>query len=151
MSDVEIKIAEDQLDREKALKYRRQKILRVVGFNSWLLYSQLQLWLRSLIRRDVSYRHALSKIMFPMLDGVNLAMRQENLEEAFVAFQKDYLQSKHPLALPEKNVTPNKRPYESYYNRFSRWWFPMIIRKELLVFGYSFGASSDDCGRLLKL
>lgn len=151
MSDVEIKIAEDQLDREKALKYRRQKIMRVVGFNFWLFYSQLQLLLRSLSRRDVSYRQALLERLFPMLGGVNLVMRQEDLEAAFMALQKDYLQSKSPLALPVKNVTPNKRFYGSYYNRFSRWWFSMVIRKELKVFGYSFGVSPDDGRRLLKL
>ena len=138
------KISEDEHDRLLADRPRVEKrqrrriaVIRKVGFNAWLQVTLIRWWFKNLLKRNNVNHNRFVEEFFPMLSYVNVAMRQEHLEQAL----NEVLQSlgdTESATLPRKNLTPGKKPYTSYYNAPSRFLMRLLFGKQLDYFGYAF-------------
>ena len=80
-------------------------------------------------------------ILFPMLNGVDVALRYETLEKG-LNYLLSLVGADSEIRLPKKNVTPGKKDYVTYYSRLSRTYVQVVFRKELQAFGYACGKHS---------
>jgi len=121
-------------------KKRRIWLARVAGFNSWLLFTLIKWFLKSKMDKKVS----LEDYIFPMLKGVDMVIRYEQLETGLNQLLEG-ADAQKSIKLPKKNKTKGKRSYQEYYSYFSRQLGEIILRRELKSYGYVFeGPVSKD-------
>lgn len=127
-----------KLARHEVRMRRRSRILRLVGFNLWLQVTLIRWRLQERKSMPVAEGRWFTNNLFPMLDRVDLVLRQERLEAALNGML-DRVGVSERVALPSKNLTPGKKPYTAYYNGLSRWLMNRFYQPELDFFGYGFG------------
>lgn len=129
---LEGRVRAHELEMERHRK--RQRIIRLVGFNPWMTATLLR-WYRQ--GRKVGSSEPLLPYAFPMLGGVDVVIRQEQLEEGLNHILRMVGITDH-VSLIRKNVTEGKRRYEDY------WWAPTRRLAETMLgqlperFGYQF-------------
>ena len=123
-----------------ALKMRKQKrrraIMRIAGFNCWILVTLLRWRWRDRGLRNGDGGRFLSQL-FPMLDGVNVVVCQENLQGGFGEVLKRQGFSRE-VCLEEKNITPGKISYKKYYWKLTRSIIEKWYHTELRYMAYDF-------------
>lgn len=72
-----------------------------------------------------------------MLDGVDVAIRQEQLNEGLNQVL-DIAGVGVRVELPEKNTTSGKKPYTEYYSWATRTQVEQLFGAEMDAFGYNF-------------
>lgn len=135
----EYRAAMNQLDVERQRKRRRGRLIRVMGFNMWVVVTAVRAC--SPVSNN---RLSLAELAFPMLEGVDIVFRQERLQEAI----KELLGligegSLVDETIEKKNLTHGKGPYVQYYNRFTRVFLERLLRLDLARFGYGFHGPTD--------
>lgn len=126
--------------RKRHHKYRfeqlrkRQRIMRWAGFNLWMKTTLLRwAW-----QAERGRRGQISERAFPMLDGVDIAICQEKLNEGL----NDVLARAGidiTIDLPRKNETEGKKPYTEYYSWSTRQLATWLLGDDMKQFGYRFG------------
>lgn len=125
---------------------RRIERARSMGFEEWLLRgvdlyptcSPLALARR--LRRRIGGPSRRSRI-FPLIDGLDVIMRYETLEQDFNAVLRRAGIDEHvslKRAAGSTDLTAGKRPYREYYSPALRATIERSFDKELAAFGYSF-------------
>ncbi len=112
--------------------------MRWVGFNAWMTYTLVRWWWKGKSRGQ-----ELSKYAFPMLGGVDVAIRQEHLNEG-VNRVLEIAGVDERVRLPEKNMTSAKQPYTEYYAWSSRALVESMLGSEMRHFGYGFPGPVGD-------
>lgn len=136
--------AQAYLARRMAKTRRRSRMARAMGFNGWLTGKLLKWrvetrWMDEQTRRD-HYR----RLAYPLTEGVHTLIRYERLEADLNGVLRQAGVA-GGVALPHKNKTPGKAPYQSYYSAMSRRLVERALRHELALFGYTFeGAPEED-------
>jgi hypothetical protein len=144
LTEDERKDLRKKITKEKARKSRKQKLIRLSGFNWWILITIL----RKVIKAPLTLKK-LNDFSFPMLEGVDYIIRQENLEDgvnALLAFKEIPVK----LSIPVKNRTKGKKDYKSYYNWLTRTLLPILLKSSLRKTGYTFQGLSKDAKPLSK-
>lgn len=114
---------------------KRQRMMRWMGFNAWMKGTLLRwAW-----QDEKDSRWSITEHAFPMLDGVDMVIRQETLNEGLnEVVSKAGVNT--TIDLPRKNETEGKKPYTEYYSwstqRLAQW----LLGSEMDRFGYRFGA-----------
>lgn len=124
-----------QFERSCTRAKRRLQIFRFLGFNTWL-------WI-TVFRWQCKNRKLNQSSMFPMLDGVDVAIRQETLENSINdVFLR--LGAFRISELPRRNVTQDKKPYSKYYVASTCWLLDRVYGKEIKEMGYTFAVAVYD-------
>lgn len=137
MTDREYSANIEVLERKSIRADRRRRLLKAAGFNMWLARTVL----RSSAKTAKSAEHvdeARRDVLFPMLEGVDVVMRSERLEEGL----NELLRSQGAdvkVDLPRLNTTPGKKPYTAYYSGLSVRLVEKLFQRQLDEFGYGFG------------
>lgn len=121
--------------RLRERKERRARLIKRVGFNTWLKASLLR-WRFADLRKSGSDVVRVEQA-FPMLNRVNIAIRYERLEDGL----NEVLQLagvSQRIDLPHKNATPGKRSYKEYYSASTRLVMQAVLGRELEAFGYGY-------------
>jgi len=140
--DAEAWLRESRRVAEKRRRLRRRSLLlRCAGFNPWVVSAVLR-WRYRDRKRDGPWPFL--GHMFPMLTGVDLAVRHEALGEALAALLSER-GAPPPPRIPRRNVTPDKRPYTHYYHRVTRRLIEALYSEELRLLGYSFADELERC------
>ena len=127
-------------EREKGQK-KKGRLMRWVGLNNWMKYTLLRWWWKG--SRDSS--QGLGEYAFPMLSGVDVAIRQEQLNEGLNQALK-IADMGTRVELPEKNKTRGKKPYTEYYSWTTRLLAEQMLASQMETFGYGFEGPVDDEG-----
>jgi hypothetical protein len=129
---------ESHKSRFKKLR-RRQRVIRALGFNAWMMGTFLR-WALDKSKGKVGNitRHA-----FPMLDGVDIAIRQEQLSEGLNRVL-EIANIDCQVKLPKKNTTSGKQPYQKYYAWPTRQIGMFLIGNEMKRIGYNFEGPMND-------
>ena len=93
--------------------------MRWFGFNTWMKYT--------LLRWRWNEGRSLGEYAFPMLSGVDVAIRQEQLNEGLNRVLK-IADVGAQVTLPEKNKTSGKKPYTEYYS-----WSTRMLAERMLA------------------
>src|SRR5690606_30448823 len=109
--------------------YRRRRFLKLSGFNGWVTFSVLRHWARNHFQITDSSSEK-KEWLFPMLEGVKVVMRYEQLEDALnnILGSMDICET---VTLPRKNMTQGKRHYGEYYSDFTRRLITSYFKDEL--------------------
>lgn len=121
-------------DRDMQRHTKRRRIIRRIGFNNWMKASLLRWYWSGTKEGEVS---PLEKYAFPMLDGVDVVMRQEQLEAGLNEILK-IGGTGRSIELPRKNLTAGKKPYTEYWSHSTRWLAESLMGDEMKAFGYDF-------------
>ncbi|QXD16185.1 hypothetical protein GQ464_004320 [Rhodocaloribacter litoris] len=136
LSEADVEREQQRIEREEKRKRRRVRIIRGIGFNTWVVWAVLRRRLGD--RKPVhSDGPRFLNHLFPMLEKVNVVLRQEQLEVGLNAVLQ-HQGVTGPVHLPRKNLTPGKRAYTEYYNTFSRRLIEHLYAAELEYMGYTF-------------
>jgi hypothetical protein len=127
------------LEERKQEQKRKGRRMRWVGFNNWMKYTLLRWWWK----RGRSNGRGLSEYAFPMLSGVDVAIRQEQLNKG-VNRVLEIAGADEQVELPEKNKTSGKKPYTEYYAWSTRVLAENMFASEMKRFGYGFSGPVDD-------
>lgn len=115
---------------------RRRRVIRAVGFNTWMKVTLLRWYLKGNQKENGAPR--IWSYAFPMLQGVDVVMRQEQLEQGGNEVLRIAGVEK-TISLPRKNVTPGKKPYTDYYSTTTRYLAEYLLGEDTLAaFGYNF-------------
>lgn len=139
LSDEEVQRRREQHERRFRKLRRRQKIIRWLGFEAWMTGTLLR-WAWD---GNKGERGEISEYAFPMLDGVDVAIRQERLNEGLDHVLRSAGVEYH-IELPRKNTTPGKKPYTQYYSWLTRSLAEALLGDEMDLLGYEFGGAVDD-------
>jgi len=138
LSEHEYNALKEAIERARVRAKRRRRLLRVTGFDMWLMWTVLH----SIAHAGKSHKqttgNALRNILFPMLDGVDVVLRSERLEEGLNTLLRK-LGSDTKVDLPRLNTTPGKKPYTAYYSGLAVYVVEKLFRRQLDEFGYAFG------------
>lgn len=134
LSEKEVDRRYKQLENRFEKLRRRRKILRLIGFNTWMKGTLLRWWWDD----QQSDRGSIETFAFPMLDGVDVAMRQEALNDGLNVLLTA-LGTKERIELPRKNKTGGKEPYTEYYSWSTRKMAEVLLADVLRKLGYAFG------------
>lgn len=138
MSDVEYSQHLSRIHKSLTRQQRRRRFMWGVGFNAWLTQYVARDFAKN-TRNKSRCTNSRSEMVFPMLKGVDVAMRSETLNDGANQLLQ-ILGACCSVALPKKDVTQGKRAYTEYYSRWSRMLFEQYFKDELAAFGYSFGS-----------
>lgn len=133
----EIVALERNFKRAEKRSHRRAKIIKWVPFNVWLPVTLLRWKLQEFKSRSQSDNVSLRSRLFPLLDGVDVVLRQETLEKSLNKLFTG-LDVESEMQLERRNITSGKRPYSSYYSALNRWLFNKAAGGALQEFGYDF-------------
>ena len=114
---------------------RRQRVLRRIGFNPWVLATLVRWLVRDAATRPL-LRIDRREMLFPMLSDVDVAIRNEMLGEAASGLLK--VMCGRGIEIPRKNVTQGKRHYTTYFSRGNRLMVESLFRSQLRAFGDTF-------------
>ena len=109
--------------------------MRWFGFNTWMKYT--------LLRWRWNEGRSLGEYAFPMLSGVDVAIRQEQLNEGLNRVL-EVARVGAQVELPKKNKTSGKKPYTEYYSWSTRMLAERMIAPQMERFGYDFEGALDD-------
>lgn len=147
-TDKEIETLERELEQAEKRSYRRANIIKYVPFNWWLPVT-LARWRLQIPSYENARKNYFRTRLFPMLDGVDVAIRQESLETSLKTLFT-LLGWKNPVVLERKNITPGKKPYSDYFNAFSAWLVKRIAGDALQEFGYKYDQKPTGTGLLIR-
>jgi hypothetical protein len=139
-SEKEYKQRRDHVAYKRNRQSRRQRIMRWVGFNNWLKATLIRWCLDG--RKNGSTDSCIKEYAFPMLEGVNVAVTQEQLEDGLNQLLKRS-GSSQTISLPRKNLTEGKKPYQDYYSSTTRWLAEYLLGEVAKSFGYDFNGRTD--------
>ena len=139
LSDDEIQRRWDQHEWRFQKLRRRQRIIRWLGFNTWMMGTLLR-WAWN---RDKGGRGDISRYAFPMLDGVDAVIRQERLNEGLTQIL-EHAGVDQQIDLPRRNATSGKKPYPEYYLWPTRMLAEAMLGDEMDALGYEFEGVVDD-------
>lgn len=128
----------EAIDRREQEQKRKGRLMRRVGFNAWMMFTLLR-W-RWTGRQDTG--RELQGYAFPMLGGVDVAIRQERLNEGLNQVLKTAGVDTR-VELPEKNKTSGKKPRSEYYSWSTRALVEWMIGPQMKKFGYGFEGTAD--------
>ena len=133
--EIEKKAHELEMERHR----KRRQIIRAMGFNPWMTGTLMRWYWAG---RKAGYDEPLLPYAFPMLTGVDVAMRQEQLEESLNhVLRMVGIQSR--VQLPRKNITEGKKHYTEYWSAPTRYLGEKMLGTLPQRFGYRFeGVSS---------
>jgi hypothetical protein len=123
-----------QIQREKRKKQRRKYVIRALGFNTWMKITLLRWYMNGKNSSDTS---PLESYAFPMLSGVDVVIRQEQLDEGLNGVLREAGIHEN-VSLPRKNATPGKKPYTEYYSYTTRRLAEYLLGETPARFGYEF-------------
>ena len=138
LSDDEIQRRWDQHERRFQKLRQRQRIIRWLGFNLWMTGTLLR-WAWD---RSKGERGSISQYAFPMLDGVDVVIHQERLNEGLNRVL-EYAGVNRQIDLPHKNTTSGKKPYTEYYTWSTRILAEALLGDEMDALGYEFERMVD--------
>lgn len=139
LSVKEYKRRRKAIDRREQNQKRKGRLMRLIGFNNWMKYTLLQWgWSGAL-----GNGRGLGEYAFPMLNGVDVAIRQEQLNEGLNRVL-EIAGAGTRLELPEENTTSGKKPYTEYYSWSTRVLVERVLAAQLEKFGYDFEGPADD-------
>ena len=137
LSDEEVKKRLEQREARLRKLRRRQRIIRALGFNVWMAGTLLRWALDDKGERGDIWRYA-----FPMLDGVDIAIRQERLNEGLNRILEIAGVGRR-VELPKRNTTSGKKPYTEYYMWVTRKLGESFLGGEMDSVGYNFEGPID--------
>lgn len=132
LSSEEYERRQRNLEERRREQKRRGQLMRWVGFNNWMTYTLLRWWWT-----EGGANRKLREYAFPMLDGVDVAIRQEQLNEGLNRVL-EIAGAGTRVELPEKNTTSGKKPYTEYYSWPTRSLAETLLGNEMEVLGYRF-------------
>jgi hypothetical protein len=113
--------------------------MRWVGFNTWMKYTLLRWgW-----KAGGGNNHEIGEYAFPMLRGVDVAIRQERLNEGLNRVLGAAGVGAR-VELPEENTTSGKKPYTEYYSWTTRTFAERMFAPQMEKLGYDFEGPVDD-------
>lgn len=136
LSDEEYEQRKKDIEQREQQQKRKGRLMRWAGFNNWVKYTLLR-WKMGTNSRG------LGEYAFPMLSGVDVAIRQERLNEGLNQLL-DAADAGIHLELPESNTTSGKKPYTDYYSWTTRALVERMIGPQMEKFGYDFEGPTDD-------
>lgn len=139
LSDEEVERRMKRLENKFQRSYRRQKIIRALGFNVWMTGTLL----RWALDTSKGKRGDISRYAFPMLGGVDAVIRQERLNDGLNRILEQAGINQR-IDLPHRNTTSGKRPYAEYYSRPTRLLAEQLLGDEMEVLRYKFEGPIDD-------
>lgn len=138
LTDEEYERKRRAINQREQEQKRKGRLMRWLGFNAWMTYTLVRWWWKGKSRGQ-----ELSKYAFPMLGGVDVAIRQEHLNEG-VNRVLEIAGVDERVRLPEKNMTSGKQPYTEYYAWSSRALVESMLGSEMRHFGYGFPGPAGD-------
>ena len=138
-SDEEYERRLRHLEQRKRVQERKGYLMRSIGFGGWMKYTLLRWWWNDVWGRGRGIREN----TFPMLEGVDIAIRQEQLNEGLNRVL-DVAEVDRRVTLPEKNKTSGKKPYPEYYSWSTRKAANLLIGSRAKYFGYHFEGVDED-------
>ncbi len=154
LSAKELENLKANIIRERRRKLSRQKILKSMGFNFWFFTYLLKLSIVTFSIREEERSRRLSAHIFPMLSGVNVVIRREQIVDAFSNLQRKYLGNEKPIQLTLKNkatIVSKKKNYITCYNWFNKSISCKMFEAYLKQYGYNFSALSSLAPTLTEL
>lgn len=148
MTEAEYSDKLEWLERHAKAQRRRARVIRRIGFNTWLLVTIIRWRIRDRNRSldRFGFRHLGQ--MFPMLANVDYAIRQEALDSGFQSALR--IAGIHePASIPQKNLTSGKKPYPDYYNWLTKQLLSRVYKDELAHLGYRFDGMRSDTSPLV--
>lgn len=139
LSDDEIQRRWDQHEWRFQKLRRRQRIIRWLGFNTWMTGTLLR-WALDDGKGELG---EISRYAFPMLGGVDLAIRQERLNEGLNRVL-EIADVDRRIELPKRNTTSGKKHYTKYYTWPTRRIAKALLGNEMDRLGYEFEGPTDD-------
>lgn len=140
LSDEEYKRRRRHLQKRKRVQERKGYLMRRIGFGGWMNYTLLRWWWNDVWGRE----HGIREYTFPMLEGVEVAIRQEQLNEGLNRVL-EVAGVNQSVTLPEKNKTSGKKPYSEYYSWLTQKVANLVIGNMAKKFGYRFeGVENSD-------
>lgn len=124
-------------DRLRRLRWRR-RIIRLLRFDGWMITTLIR-WAWD----ERGGRGNIARYGFPMLDGVDVAIRQERLNEGLNRIL-EHRGIDVRIDLPRKNTTGGKTSYTEYYSGPTRQLAEALLGEEMDTFGYTFDGVADD-------
>jgi Sulfotransferase family len=143
-SDDEFTAIQAGISKKGSLRKRRAGLMRLFGFNNWAKYRAWK-WNRELLPRTAEFEQKAILTLYPMLEGVHLAIRYERLEQGL----NELLRTKgieRQVTLPRKNVTPGKKDFRDYYSQSTIRVWQKYFGSELGIFQHD-----SDTGALINL
>jgi len=128
-------------DQARVLK-RRQRLIRMVGFNNWLKWNVVRFLLKERLASGAS-RENRRDFLYPMLAHVDVALRFESLQQSLNALLAR-LGVEVEIELERRNVTQGKKPFASYYSRSTAAFVAKTFRDELDQFDYTLETTGFD-------
>lgn len=141
LSDSAYEKRRDDIEQWERQQKRKGRLMRWVGFNNWMKYTLLRWGWNE--RREGS--RDLGEYAFPMLSGVDVAIRQERLNEGLNRVLRAANVGRC-LELPENNTTSGKKPYTEYYSWTTRALAEQMFSPQMKRIGYDFEGPVDDKG-----
>jgi hypothetical protein len=139
LSGEEIERRVRRLEVELRQQRWRQKVVRASGFNTWMIGTLI----RWALDGEKGRTGDISRYAFPMLDGVDVAIRQESLGDGLnCLLRKKDVDCR--VDLPHKNTTEGKKHYTKYYSWPTRSIAEYLLGGEMDVLGYEFEGPIDD-------
>ena len=154
LSARELEILKADIIRERRRKFFRRKILKSMGFNFWFFLYLLRLSIVTFSITEEERSRRLSAHIFPMLSGVNVVMRREQIVDAFSNSQRKYLGNEKPIQLTLKNkatIVSKKKNHITCYNWFNKRISYKMFEGHLKQYGYSFSGLSSLAPTLTEL
>lgn len=139
LSDEEVERRRKQHERRFRKLRRRQQIIGALGFNVWMTGTLIRWALDS----EKGTRGDISRYAFPMLDGVDLAIRQERLNDGLNRVL-EIAEVDCRINLPKKNETSGKKTYTEYYSWTTRKIGEILLGQQMDKFGYEFNEVSEE-------
>lgn len=139
LSDEEVKQRLEQREARLQKLRRRQRIIRALGFNVWMAGTLLRWALGS----DKGGRGDISRYAFPMLNGVDIAIRQERLSEGLNRVL-EIAGVDRRVDLPKRNTTSGKKSHTEYYTWTTRRIGEFLLGDEMNTLGYEFEGPTDE-------
>lgn len=139
LSEEEVQRRRQHHDQRFRTLRRRQRIMRWIGFNTWMKGALLRWGWDS----NKGERGSISRYAFPMLDGVDAVIRQERLNEGLnQILERGGVHRR--VDLPRKNTTSGKTSYPEYYSGSTRLLAEALLGDEMDEFGYEFDGVVDN-------
>lgn len=139
LSDEEVERRFERLEARMNKLRRRQRIIRALGFNAWMMGTFLR-WALDGSNGKVG---GIARYAFPMLEGVDLAIRQERLNEGLNRIL-EIAGVDCQIDLPKKNTTSGKKPYAEYYAWPTREFGKLLLGEEMDELEYEFEGPTND-------
>lgn len=139
LSDEEVERRVERHEAQLKKLRRRQRIIRALGFNAWMIGTLLR-WALDDSKGNVG---GITRYAFPMLDGVDLAIRQERLNEGLNRVL-EIAGVECQIDLPKKNRTGGKKPYTEYYAWPTQEIGEFLLGGEMKKAGYEFEGPTDN-------